>query len=91
MAALAEAITMDRTTMAHNLQPLEREGLVTIKVGEADRRSRIVTLTPQGEQRVLEGKAAWQRAQAEFEAKFGADKAQNMRKMMAEVVETEVI
>lgn len=90
MAALAEAIVMDRTTMAHNLQPLEREGLVAINASESDRRSRIVSLTGSGRQRVLDGQAAWQRAQDEFEGKFGHQKATAMRKMMTEVVETDV-
>ncbi len=90
MAVLAEAIVMDRTTMAHNLQPLERQGLVVIRAGEKDRRSRVVSLTAEGEQKVLDGQAAWQRAQDEFEGKFGHSKADIMRKMMAEVVETDV-
>jgi len=90
MAALAEAIVVDRTTMAHNLQPLEREELVKINVGENDRRSRVISLTENGRRRVSDGQAAWRRAQQEFEAKFGSNRATAMRQMMADVVGTDV-
>jgi DNA-binding MarR family transcriptional regulator len=86
MAALAEAVVMDRTTMTHNLQPLEREGLVTIKVGKEDRRERIISLTAAGKRRVRAGQAAWRRAQEQFEVKFGREKAAAMREIMSEVV-----
>ncbi|MCX4461949.1 MarR family winged helix-turn-helix transcriptional regulator [Streptomyces sp. NBC_01340] len=45
---LADTIAMDRTTMASNLKPLAREGLVTIEPSAADRRARIATITPDG-------------------------------------------
>jgi DNA-binding MarR family transcriptional regulator len=90
MAALAAETVMDRTTMAHNLQPLEREGLVKIEIGKEDRRSRMLSLTKAGQRRVKDGQAAWQRAQDRFEAKFGWEKASEMRKIMSEVVETDL-
>jgi DNA-binding MarR family transcriptional regulator len=37
---------MDRTTLTANLKPLERRGLVTVSVGDTDKRSRHLTLTP---------------------------------------------
>src|SRR5471032_290985 len=36
MASLAARLTMDRATMGHNLRPLERDGLITIRVGHED-------------------------------------------------------
>ncbi|HEY9847811.1 MAG TPA: MarR family transcriptional regulator, partial [Candidatus Caenarcaniphilales bacterium] len=41
---LAQELVMDRTTLARNLKPLERQGLIQIKPGQ-DQRTRIVTLT----------------------------------------------
>src|SRR5438874_2589851 len=38
--ALAEAMVMDRTTLGRNIQPLEREGLIAVTKGRADRRSK---------------------------------------------------
>lgn len=89
-AELAEAVVMDRTTMAHNLQPLEREGLVTIEVKKEDRRSRLISLTEAGKTRILQGQAAWQAAQDRFEQQFGPERAAEMRKLMSDVVETDL-
>ena len=52
LTRLAEAIAMDRTTLARNLKPLEREHLITVETSAADRRVRVITLTPQGYQKV---------------------------------------
>jgi DNA-binding MarR family transcriptional regulator len=90
MAELAEALVMDRTTMGHNLKPLERDGFISLIVGAEDRRSRIITLTDKGLRKVEEGRAAWTKAQFEFEAKFGNAKARSMRELMGQVVQTEL-
>ena len=86
MAALAAAMAMDRSTLGHNLRPLERDGLVSIGPGAADRRARAVTLTAEGRRRVEEARAAWRAAQDGFEAKFGAERARAFRTLMAEIV-----
>jgi DNA-binding MarR family transcriptional regulator len=44
---LAEQLGMDRTTLARNLGPLERDGLVRVEPGE-DQRTRLVALTDRG-------------------------------------------
>ncbi|SDO24816.1 DNA-binding transcriptional regulator, MarR family [Paenibacillus sp. yr247] len=85
MMEIAEMMTMDRATIGHNLRPLERDGLITIQVSEADRRARIVSITDEGLKRVKQGRAGWDRAQAEFERQFGAQNAASMRQMMDEV------
>jgi DNA-binding MarR family transcriptional regulator len=41
-------MAMDRTTLTANLKPLERRGLVKVAVAPADKRSRLLTLTPAG-------------------------------------------
>src|SRR3954471_20612796 len=38
--SVAELLAMDRTTLTANLKPLERRGLVRIRVDQADRRNR---------------------------------------------------
>ena len=48
ITGLADVIAMDRTTMASNLKPLVREGLVTVESSAADRRARIAAITPDG-------------------------------------------
>ncbi|SFT04548.1 MarR family winged helix-turn-helix transcriptional regulator [Paenibacillus sp. BC26] len=86
MNELAELMTMDRATIGHNLRPLERDGLVRIEVSERDRRARIVSITDEGLNRMEIGRIGWERAQAEFEGKFGAEHAASMRNMMDDVV-----
>ncbi len=90
IGALAEALVMDRTTVGHLVKPLERDGLVCIMPDPDDRRSRQVSLTDAGVQRVRDGFAAWEKAQTIFETRFGADNARQMRQTMAAVVATEL-
>ncbi|WP_323690369.1 MarR family winged helix-turn-helix transcriptional regulator [Rhizobium sp. AN95] len=54
MAELSEALVVDRTTMGHNLKPLERDGLIELNIGKEDRRSRIISLTGAGLRKVEE-------------------------------------
>nr|WP_200957716.1 MarR family winged helix-turn-helix transcriptional regulator [Phenylobacterium sp. Root700] len=87
MAQLANAMTMDRATVGHNLRPLERDGLVEIKVSAADRRVREVTLTDRGHEVLLAAYPAWRRAQDGFESAFGAREAADLRVLMTRVIE----
>src|ERR1043165_8108146 len=48
MAELARLLVLDRSALGHNLQPLQRDGLVVLKESAAARRRRYVALTPQG-------------------------------------------
>jgi DNA-binding MarR family transcriptional regulator len=62
MTELSEQVTMDRTTLARNLSPLEKAGLVSVTVG-ADRRSRIIKLTKKGHSTVAEALPLWKSVQ----------------------------
>jgi len=90
MAALAAKLTMDRATMGHNLRPLERDGLITIRMGQVDRREREVDLSELGQQREREGRAEWSAAQILFEAEFGIEDALAMRRIMARITRLEI-
>jgi DNA-binding MarR family transcriptional regulator len=46
--ALAAELVMDRTTLGRNILPLERDGLIAIRPGRIDRRSKDVQLTKAG-------------------------------------------
>ena len=67
---LAGAVVMDRTTLARNLKPLARLGLVRISQG-ADRRSREVTVTFSGRKALLKAYPEWRRAQARMRRRIG--------------------
>ena len=82
---LAETMAMDRTTMGKNLRPLERDGLVDVKVSESDRRSRDIVLTRKGRALLERTYPLWRRAHQEFQDKHGAKFAENLRAMLSEV------
>lgn len=60
---LAAEAALERTTMARNLDPLERRGLVRVSAGETDARSRLAELTDAGRATLAEAKPHWQAAQ----------------------------
>src|SRR6202008_1318520 len=57
--ALAAEMVMDRTTLGRNILPLERDGLVIVKQGSRDRRSKELRLTQAGEARFRAGMKGW--------------------------------
>jgi len=69
---LAGRLAMDRTTLARDLRPLERRGLVAISVG-ADRRVRMAELTPAGRRLVDEVRPLWKQVQRDVRAQLGPD------------------
>jgi DNA-binding MarR family transcriptional regulator len=88
ISSLAEMIAMDRTTLASNLKPLAREGLVTVEPSPTDRRARIVTLTPDGLARMTAALPYWRTVQSEFEESFGGDKAAQLRAALEDILDT---
>jgi DNA-binding MarR family transcriptional regulator len=71
MGELAAALVLDRSALAHNLKPLERDGLVVVTVDPRDRRGRLVELTPLGRSRLDETLPLWAEAQRRFEVAYG--------------------
>jgi DNA-binding MarR family transcriptional regulator len=70
IAALAQVLGMDRSTLTRNLGPLEKEGLV--KVGlEGWRRSRSLEITKKGQSRLRETLPLWQKAQDMLKGRLG--------------------
>ncbi|MGK5442934.1 MarR family winged helix-turn-helix transcriptional regulator [Micromonospora sp. URMC 105] len=88
ITSLAEQTCTDRTTMATNLKPLAREGLVTVEPSAADRRARIIAITPDGLARIEAALPLWRATQARFEEKFGADEATRLRASLGAVLDT---
>src|ERR1700684_612972 len=65
--ALAAELVMDRTTLGRNIRPLQRDGLVAIGPGKADRRHKELRLTPSGLTRFEAAQKGWTKAQTGFE------------------------
>ncbi|WP_206996489.1 MarR family winged helix-turn-helix transcriptional regulator [Trinickia mobilis] len=77
---LAEAMVMERTTLVRALQPLQRDGLIASAPSESDRRALSIRLTELGVQRLASAVIPWQAAQAEFEERFGTQRAASLRR-----------
>jgi DNA-binding MarR family transcriptional regulator len=82
---LADALDLDRTTLARDLKPLTEQGLVQIAVGE-DRRQRVVRLTRQGRRAIGRAYPLWQRAQAHLVEGSGPGRWQTVASGLREVV-----
>jgi DNA-binding MarR family transcriptional regulator len=76
MGRIAAVLAMDRTTLTAALKPLERRGLVIVAVDPADKRGRLLTLTPAGRALIAEALPIWRRVHAEVEKTVpgGADR-----------------
>jgi DNA-binding MarR family transcriptional regulator len=88
--ALAHELVMDRTTLGRNILPLEREGLLEIRPGRADRRSKELHLTEAGAARLPAAMERWAEAQSRFEAAFGPARAAELRALMHEVATSDL-
>ncbi len=68
--ALAQLMDMDRTTLTRNLSVLVKRRLARTEEG-ADRRMRLVMVTPEGERALQQAFPLWQEAEARIVAALG--------------------
>jgi DNA-binding MarR family transcriptional regulator len=80
MRSVASLLGMDRTTLTAALKPLQRRHLLSIKVDPADRRSRIMMLTPQGRRLLTRAVPVWKRIHAVVEALLPDGDSDQLRK-----------
>jgi len=64
---IADLVDIDRTTLARNLMPLQRDGYVTLNGGQ-DARTRIMTLTTKSVRATEQAFKLWKQAQAIYAA-----------------------
>ena len=76
---VAELLAMDRTTLTANLKPLERRGLVGIRVDAADRRNRRLVLTAAGRRHLIAALPAWENGHATIEPILAGANADRLR------------
>ncbi len=70
MASVAALLAMDRTTLTAALRPLQRRGLLNIAVNPADRRARLLTLTPKGRKLLARTVPIWESTHREVEGRL---------------------
>lgn len=89
MTELAQAMVLDRSALARNIQPLERDGYLVQVRDTKDGRSRRVELTQEGKAKLAESNRLWRQAQDRFEAVYGAERAAALRLALAEIYSDE--
>lgn len=89
MKELAEAMVMDRSTLGHNLRPLERDGLLEIRPSKTDARSREILLTKKGRKKLTEAAALWRRMQEVFVKTVGVTEVARLREFLTALTTTE--
>jgi DNA-binding MarR family transcriptional regulator len=79
IGSVAALLAMDRTTLTANLKPLERRGLVTVTVDEADKRSRRMTLTSTGRALLAAAVPIWKRTHAAIDRLLASSSPDRLR------------
>ena len=85
MSELASTMVMDRSTLGHNLRPLERDDLVVLRQARHDGRKRYVELTVKGRSLLPRAWRLWRRAENRFEEIFGRDPAAELRAVLLNI------
>jgi DNA-binding MarR family transcriptional regulator len=85
MCELATAMVMDRSTLGHNLKPLERDDLVVLRLSSDDRRKRYVELTEKGRSILQKARRLWRHAEGRFENIFGKEPAAELRAVLLSI------
>jgi DNA-binding MarR family transcriptional regulator len=85
MRELATSMVMDRSTLGHNLKPLERDDLVTLRLSPDDRRKRYVELTRRGKSTLQRARRLWRHAEGRFETIFGKKPAAQLRAVLLSI------
>ena len=80
---LAQAMTMDASTLTRNVKPLVAAGWVELGAG-ADGRSRLVGLTAAGRDKLTESRRHWRVAQASLNQLLGTDRVQALHVLIDE-------
>jgi DNA-binding MarR family transcriptional regulator len=85
MCELAHAMVMDRSTLGHNLRPLQRDSLLILRTAPHDRRKRHVELTQKGKETLEEARRLWRHAEGRFEKIFGKQPAAELRSVLLSI------
>jgi DNA-binding MarR family transcriptional regulator len=78
MGALADVLSIDRTTLSRSLRLLQKERMITISK-RSRMRQRLLELTPAGEKALQHSLPLWREAHAKFVAALGKDYWLSMR------------
>ena len=77
LSKVADLMHVDRTTLARNLSPLERKGLIEIKPG-SDKRAKIINVSGKGKEVLAEALPLWKKTQDKIKDTLGIDNWESM-------------
>lgn len=86
ISELAGLMVMDRTTLTRNLKPLQKRGLLQVLPG-ADRRTRAVSLTADGDAILEQALPLWERAQREVVDGLGQQRFDGLLRDLKQTVD----
>lgn len=86
LTKLADLMDVDRTTVARNLAPLEKRGLVEIKPG-SDRRAKLINTTEQGKEILTKALPLWTETQEKIKGTLGVENWSSMISSLKGLVE----
>ncbi len=89
MSELASALGMDRTTLLRAMKPLQREEFLRSRSADADPRQLLFSLSSAGERKLKQAMPLWLKAQEEFEAEVGVREANQLRRSLLAVAQSE--
>jgi len=90
ITALADMISLDRTTLTRNLRVLEERGLVRTVAAPDDARVRLASLTAEGASVLSVALARWREVQRAVAARFGEDRLRALFDELEALSETAV-
>ena len=79
MGAVASLLAMDRTTLTAALKPLQRRDLVEVTIDPADRRGRLLALTPAGREVLASAVPIWHSTHGDIEKRLGEGQPERLR------------
>jgi DNA-binding MarR family transcriptional regulator len=82
---LADELGMDRSTLGHNLRPLERDGFVVLEADKVDKRIRRVVVTDLGRAKREACRKLWVLAQGHFEKAFGKERTEELAGLLMSI------
>lgn len=82
LGELAEILVLDRSTLGHNLRPLQRDGLLALVEDKHDARHRVILLSQKGKAKFRKAYPLWKAAQDRFAAIFGPSKAAELGEVL---------
>jgi DNA-binding MarR family transcriptional regulator len=82
---LAEFVGIDQSTLARNLNTVEKQKLVSVKAGK-NRREKLISLTKKGERKLVSSFPLWRKAQGRIVDGLGTENWKNIQRELTDVV-----